>query len=133
MSALALPLLALMLVWLVYTLTAYALPCLAGLVAATYAFETGSGWFGACVVFGVTAPVVFRLMRWFFVVIEHPAARIVLSIAFVTPAILASHFLLERLSAGHVPSETWRQVLCALGASVAGLAAFGKLAAPGTE
>lgn len=130
MSALALPLLALMLVWLVYTITAYALPCLAGLVAATYAFETGSGWFGACVVFGATAPVVFGLMRWLFAVVEHPTAPIMLSIAFVTPAVLMSYFLLESLSAGHVPSETWRQALCVLGACIAGLAAFGKLAAP---
>lgn len=130
MSALALPLLALMLVWLVYTVTTYALPCLAGLAAATYAFETGAGWFGACVVFGLTAITVFGLMRWLFAVFEHPTARIVLSIAFVTPSALSSYFLLESLSAGHIPSETWRQVLCVLGAGVATLAAFGKLAAP---
>lgn len=66
MSALTLPLLALMLIWIVYTVTTYALPCLAGLVAATYALETGSGWFGACVVFGLTAITVFGLMRWLF-------------------------------------------------------------------
>lgn len=129
-SALALPLLALMLVGLVYIVTTHALPCLAGLAAATYAFETGSGWFGACVVFGLTAIVVFGLMRWLFAVTEHPAARIILSIALVTPAVVMSYSLLEGLSAGHVPSETWRQVLCVLGASMAGLAAFGKLAAP---
>lgn len=129
MSALALPLLALMLVWLVYTVTTYALPCLAGLAAATYAFETGAGWFGACVVFGLTAITVFDLMRWLFAVIPHPTAQIMLSLAFVAPTVLVSYFLLESLSAGHVPSETWRQVLCVLGASTAGLAAFGKLAA----
>lgn len=133
MSALALPLLSLVLVWLAYTITTYALPCLAGLAAATYAFETGSGWFGACVVFGLTAITVLGLMRWLFTVFEHPTARILLSIAFVTPAVLSTYFLLESLSAGHVPSETWRQVLCALGAGMAGLAAFGKLAAPKLE
>lgn len=130
MSAFALPLLALMLVWLVYTVTTYALPCLAGLAAARYAFETGSGLFGACVVFGLTAITVFGLMRSLFTVFEHPIARIMLAIAFVTPAVLSTYFLLEGLSAGHVPSETWRQVLCALGASIAGLAAFGRLVAP---
>lgn len=129
MSALALPLLGFVLVWLVYTVTTYALPCLAGLAAATYAFETGSGLSGACVVFGLTAITVFGLMRWLFAVIPHPTARIMLSLAFVAPAVLVSYFLLESLSAGHVPSETWRQVLCVLGASIAGLAAFGKLAA----
>ena len=87
MSALALPLLAFMLIWLVYTLTTYALPCLAGLAAATYAFETGSGWFGACVVFGLTAITVFGLMRWLFAVASHPTNRIMLSLAFVAPAI----------------------------------------------
>lgn len=130
MSALALPLLAFMLIWLVYTVTTYALPCLAGLAAATYAFETGSGLFGACVVFGLTAITVFGLMRWLFIVFEHPTARIMLAIAFVTPAVLSSYSLLESLSAAYVPSETWRHALCVLGAGVAGLAAFGKLAAP---
>ena len=130
MSALALPLLALVLVWLVYTVTTYALPCLAGLAAASFAFETGSGWFGACAVFGLTAIAVFGLMRWLFAVASHATARIMLSLAFVAPAVLMTYFLLESLSAGHVPSETWRQVFCVLGASIAALAAFGKLAAP---
>jgi len=130
MSALALPLLGLMLVWLVYTVTTYALPCLAGLLVARYALETGAGLLGACVAFGVTAILVFGLMRWFFAVVPHPAARIMLSIAFVTPAVVMSYFWLESLSAGHVPSQMWRQALCAFGASMAGLAAFGKLAAP---
>lgn len=130
MSALALPLLTFMLIWLVYTVTTYALPCLFALVLAQYALETGAGWLGACIVFGVTVPLIFGLMRRLFEVVTHPAARIVLSIAFVAPAMLTSYFLLESLSAGHVPSEAWRQVLCVLGASIAGLAAFGKLAAP---
>ncbi len=105
MSALALPLLALVLVWLVYTVTTYALPCLAGLAAARFAFETGSGWFGACAVFGLTAIAVFGLMRWLFAVASHPAARIGLSIAFVTPAVATSYLTLEDLSAGLLPSE----------------------------
>lgn len=133
MSALALPLLALVLVWLVYTVTTYALPCLAGLAAARFAFETGSGWFEACAVFGLTAITVFGLMRWLFAVASHPASRILLAIAFVTPAILTSYFILENLSAERVPSESWRQALCVLGAGMNGLAAFGRLAAPEPE
>jgi len=69
-------------------------------------------------------------MRWLFAVGIHPAARIGLSIAFVTPAVVMSYFLLESLSTGHVPSEAWRQAICALGACTVGLAAFGRLAAP---
>lgn len=130
MSALALPLLVLMLVWLVYTITTYALPCLVALMLARYALETGAGWLGACIVFGVTAPLMFGLMRGAFEACTHPMVRIAFSIAFVAPAILASYFLLERLSAGHVPSEIWRHALCVLGAGGAGLVALGKLAAP---
>lgn len=130
MSALALPLLALMVVCLVYAVTTYALPCLFALVLAQYAFETGAGWFGACFVFGVTAPLMFGLMRGLFEFVTYPTARIALSIAFVAPTVVTSYFLFDRLSTGHVPSETWRQALCVLGASMAGLVAFGKLAAP---
>lgn len=130
MSASALPLLAFMLIWLVYTVTTYALPCLFAFVLAQYAFETGAGWFGACFIFGVTAPLMFGLMRRLFEFVTYPAARIALSIAFVAPALVTSYFLLDCLSTGHVPSETWRQALCVIGASMAGLVAFGKLAAP---
>jgi len=130
MSALAFPLLAFILLWLVYTVTTYALPCLFALILAHCALETGAGWFGACVIFGVTAPLIFGLMRGLFEVVTHPTARIALSIAFVAPAVLTSYFLFERLSVGHVPSETWRQALCLVGACMAGLAAFGKLATP---
>lgn len=133
MSALALPLLALMVVWLVYAVTTYALPCLVALVVARYALETGAGWLGACVAFGITAPLIFGLMREVFETVRHPAVRIVLSIAFVAPAILASYLMLETVSAGRVPSEAWRQALCILGAGMCGLAAFGRLSGPALD
>lgn len=133
MSALAFPLLAFMLIWLVYTVATYALPCLFALVLAQYALETGAGWLGACVVFGATAPLIFGVMRGLFALAVHSVTRIVLSITFVAPAVVISYFLLELLSAGHVPLETWRQVLCVLGASMAGLVAFGRLAAAEPE
>jgi len=130
MSALAFPILVLMLVWLVYTITTYALPCLAGLIVARYAFETGAGWLGACAIFGATALLVFGLMRWLFAVVTNPLARIVLAIAFVMPAGVMSYVILGELSVGHVPSELWRQALCVTGAGMSGLMAFGRLAAP---
>ena len=76
MSALALPLLVLMLVWLFYKVTTYALPCLTGLIAARYAFETGAGWFGAFVVWGVTALSAFGLMRWLYASVTQPVLKI---------------------------------------------------------
>lgn len=127
MSALALPLVALMLVGLFYTVTTYALPCLIASMVTQFAIETGAGWFGACLIFGVTALLVFGLIHWLFEVVSHPAARIVLSFAFVVPAILTSYLILEDLSVGRVPSEVWRQALCMLGAGISGLIALGRL------
>lgn len=133
MSALALPLLLLMLVWLFYKVTTYALPCLTGLVVARYAFEAGAGWLGAFVVWGATALVAFELMRWLYASVTQPILRAALSVAFVTPSALMSYFILTNLSAGHVPSELWRQVLCTFGAGVIGLMALARLAEPDPE
>ncbi len=128
MTGLALALLTFMLVWLFYKVTTYALPCLTGLILARYAFEAGAGWFGACVVWGVTALVAFAMMRWLYASVTQPFLRTVLSIAFVTPSAVMSYFILNTLSTGHVPSELWRQALCLLGAGVAGLMALVRLA-----
>jgi hypothetical protein len=133
MTGLALALLTFMLVWLFYKVTTYALPCLTGLIVARCAFEAGAGWLGAIVVWGATALVAFGLMRWLFASVTQPILRIMLSVAFVTPSAVMSYFILNTLSAEHVPSELWRQALCILGAGVAGLLAFVRLAEPDPE
>lgn len=130
MSALALPVLIVMLIWLAYKATTHALPCLIGLFAARFAFETGAGWVGACVVFGLVALVTFALMRWLFASVTQPVARLMLSIAFIAPSVVISYFILNAFSAGHVPSELWRQALCVSGAVIVGLMAFVQLAEP---
>lgn len=130
LSALTIPLLILVFMWLFHKVTIYALPCLAGLVAAHYALETGAGWFGGLVVFGLTAITMFGLVRWAFASARRPRVRILLSMAFTGPSIALSYFILNALSAGHVPSETWRQTLCIIGALLCGLMAFGRLAEP---
>lgn len=114
--------------WLVYKWTIYALPCLVGLGVAQWAYETGPGWFGAVAVFGAIALLVFGLMRWLFSSFTQPAIRVLLTLAFVTPAVLMSYFIFDDLSAGQMPLELWRQVLCICGSGVAGLIAFVRLA-----
>lgn len=133
MTGLALALLTFMLVWLFYKVTTYALPCLTGLIVARYAFEVGAGWLGAFVVWGVTALVAFGLMRWLYASVTQPILRAVLSVAFVTPSVVMSYFILNTLSVGQVPSELWRQALCILGAGIIGLMALARLAEPDPE
>lgn len=133
MTGLALALLTFMLVWLFYKVTTYALPCLTGLIVARCAFEAGAGWFGAIVVWGVTALVAFGMMRCLYASVTQPILRIVLSVAFVTPSAVMSYFILNTLSAGHLPSDLWRQALCILGAGVIGLMALARLGEPDPE
>lgn len=71
----------------------------------------------------------FELIRALFVSVAHPTLRIILASAFVAPAALIGYAIFDRLSAGSVPSEAWRQVLCALGAGLAGMLAFARLVA----
>ena len=133
MTGLALALLTFMLVWLFYKVTTYALPCLTGLIVARWAFEAGAGWFGALVVWGVTALVAFELMRWLYASVTQPILRIVLSLAFVTPSAVMSYFVLNTLSAEYLPSELRRQALCVAGAGIIGLMALTRLGEPDPE
>jgi len=127
MAGLALVFLILGIVWLFFKVTTYALPCLIGLAAAQWAFDTRVGWIGAFVVFGLTALPTFGLMRWLFTAVAHPAARILLAIAFVAPAVVVSYLILSQLSEGLIPSGLWRQGLCLMGSGLMGLMALGRL------
>lgn len=70
------------LVWLIYKMTIYALPFSFGLAAGRWAFETGGGWLGSFAVCGVVALAVFLLMRWLYAVVNEPVLRTLLSVIF---------------------------------------------------
>ena len=129
MPAILSPLTMLVVLFVVYRATVYALPLSCGVVVGRLAYESGAGWLGACVVFAVSAAVVLALVRWLFAALRDPAVRILLVVVFVSPAVLVSYFFFEGLSVGHISSEGWRQSLCALGAGFVGGLALGQLVA----
>lgn len=117
----------LLVVWLVYKFTIYALPCLTGLAVARFAQDTGAGGLGAFVIWVASSLFTLAVIQCLYTTSTHPVMRLVISAAFVTPGVLMSYFLLDDISAGQIPSELWRQAICVFGASVAGMVSFARL------
>src|SRR5690606_12245404 len=115
-------------VWLSYKGTIYAFPCLVGFGAAQLALATGAGWAGSFVVWIAMALLTFALMRLLFARLQAPTVRMVIALVYVAPSIWMAYGIFDDISAGHVPSELWRQSLCVFGAGFAGLVSFAMLA-----
>jgi hypothetical protein len=113
--------------WIIYKFTIYALPCLLGVAAGQFAYQTEAGWVGAFIVGGVTALLVFGAMRWLYRLATAPALRMLVSFVFVAPSALMAYFVFEDITLILVPSDLWRQAICSFGAGIAGLTAFVRL------
>lgn len=133
----------LMLFWLVfgallfahilYKFTIYAVPCLIGVAVGQWALATGAGLPGAFIAGLAAALLIFAALRWLFLNGATPLRWLVAAAVALTTSAFA-YFLLDDISAGHMPSEIWRQILCVSGAGYAGMIAFLKLAAaPSSE
>lgn len=124
---------ALLFAYALYKFTIYALPCLAGVAVGQWAFATGAGEVGAFIVGLAAALLMFAALRWLFRNGATPLRWLVAAAVTLTTSAFA-YFLFDDISAGNVPSEIWRQILCLGGAGYAGVIAFLKLAAaPSSE
>lgn len=124
---------ALLFAYILYKFTIYALPCLIGVAVGQWAFATGAGDIGAFMVGLAAAVLMFAALRWLFLNGATPLRWLVAAAVTLTTGAFA-YLLLEDISAGNVPSELWRQILCLGGAGYAGVIAFLKLAsAPNSE
>lgn len=124
---------ALLFAYVIYKFTIYALPCLIGVAVGQWAFATGAGLLGAFIVGLAAAFLTFAALRWLFLNGASPLRWFVAAAVTLTTSALA-YFLFDDISAGNVPSEIWRQILCVSGAGYAGVIAFLRLgAAPNSE
>lgn len=124
---------ALIYAYILYKFTIYALPCLAGVAAGQWAFATGAGHLGAFIAGLGAALLIFAALRWLFLNGATPVRWLVAAAATLTTSAFA-YFLFDDISAGKVPSEILRHILCLGGAGYAGVIAFLKLAAaPSSE
>jgi len=61
-----------------------------------------------------------------------PILRLAVALIFAIPAAIAGYALVHGITREAVPSETWRQIFCAIGGLVVGVSALTRLAGPAT-
>ncbi len=118
---------ALLVGWFAYRLIVYALPGLAGLIVAQWAFDAGAGPLGSLIVWGAVSGAILGFVRWLYRAVREPELRSLLALAFATPPAVVGYFLFDDLSMAAAPSELWRQALRLAGATSIGLIAFARL------
>ena len=95
-----------------FTLAIYAFPFFVGLTAGIYAFQAGTGPFGAIVV-GFVA--------------RGPVVRLFIGLLFAVPAARAGYDVTLALSHIGIPSEWWRESFAMLGAIAVGSTAWARV------
>lgn len=117
--------------WLLYTLATLALPVFAAFTIGLWAHSMGAGVLGA-LVSGLVAGVVTLLAgQLLFAIIRSPLWRLAVGLLFAIPAAIAGYHAVHGITGMGIDSETWRQLLGAVGALVIGGSAWLRLAGGG--
>ena len=113
--------------WALFTLAIYAFPFFVGLTAGIYAFQAGTGPFGAIVVGFVAGGSALVLGRYAFSVARGPVVRLLVGLLFVVPAGSVGYDVTLALSHIGIPSEWWRESFAMLGAIAVGSTAWARV------
>lgn len=133
MFTLTLVFLALLLCWLLYKGALYAAPCLAGLCAGQWAYETGAGLAGAVVLALITAIMIFELARAAYAGAASGIMRWALAACFVVPTLVVSYTIAIDVLAGAVASAVWLHLLGGAFALLMGAIALRRLSEDASE
>ena len=113
--------------WALFTLAIYAFPFFVGLTAGIYAFQAGTGPFGAIVVGFVAGGSALVLGRYAFSVARGPVVRLLIGLLFVVPAARAGYDVTLALAHIGIPSEWWREAVAIFGAITVGCTAWARV------
>lgn len=105
----------------------YALLFFAGLAAAQFAYQTGSGLIGAGLDGLLSAGAAFGILAGLFERIRSPVIRLIVALIFAAPAAVAGYALVYGITKEAVPSDIRRQVFCIAGSGFIGLLALARL------
>lgn len=120
-------LVAILLVWMLHTVTVYALPFFAGWGTATLASNSGAALEGAAIV-GVAAAIgTFVSLRFILAQMPGGPARSIMAFILILPSLILGYKIGIDVLDGVVPSEFWRQVISVSYALIAGWIAFVRL------
>jgi hypothetical protein len=110
--------------WLLFTLAIYALPTLGGVATGMWAYQTGAGLPGSILVGFVGAGLMFGLAQFLILVARPIWLKLLVSLAFVAPAVVAGFHATHGIVKHLMPSETWQAVFSVIGAVAVGITAF---------
>lgn len=112
---------------LAFNLATYAVPFMAGLAAARFAYHTGSGLIGAGLVGFVAGLAVFGVLVGLLMALRSPILKIIIVLAFTAPAAVAGYELVWGIAHEYVPSAIWLQLFCIIGGIFVGVSALLRL------
>jgi hypothetical protein len=113
--------------WLLFTLTVYALPFFAGLMAGRAAFHSGSGVIGALVVGILAGVATLAIGQIAFATLRTPLIRAAIALLFAVPAAIAGYHATFGLAHIGIPSEAWREAFAIVGAVLVGGTAWARM------
>lgn len=118
---------ALLFVWMLHTVTVYALPFAIGCGEATWAFNSGAGLEGAAIVGIAAATGIFVSLRFVLAQMRDGPVRSILAFVLILPSLILGHSIGVDVLEGVVPSDFWRQAISITYALFAGWIAFVRL------
>ena len=114
--------------WLLFTLAVYALPFFAAMAAGLAAFHSGAGVIGAFVVGSLAGGATLALGQIAFAATRTPLIRIFIGLLYAVPAAIAGYQVSFALTGIGMSAGGWQQAFAVIGALVAGVTAFSRLA-----
>lgn len=114
--------------WLLFNLAVFALPFFIGLNAGTWAYGTGTGWFGGIVVGLLAAGLTLAVGQGLLMLVRPIWARLLIALAFVAPAGMAGFYATLGIVKHMMPSEAWQLIFSVIGAIAVGVTAFLRVA-----
>ena len=99
----------------------------AGVAVGFWALDSGAGPIGAIGVGGAIGAATFGMFQLAFGLARNASLRLLVAIAFAAPAAYAGYHIVFSLAQYGVPSDAWRHVFAAVGATVIGFTAVARL------
>ncbi|ERM01605.1 hypothetical protein Q644_20925 [Brucella intermedia 229E] len=115
---------------LAYMLATYAVPFIFAVMATRFAFATGAGYIGACIVGLIAGVASYGFLAYLYTTLRSPGLRLAIALLFAVPAAIAGFALVHGIAREAVPSEVWRKIFSLIGGAFVGASALARLAAP---
>ena len=115
--------------WLLFALSANALPVMAGLWVGIWAHQAGTGIAASVAIGLAVAGATLAIGRFMLIAMRPTSLKLAVTLAFVAPAALAGYLSTYGIVRHLMPSGFWQIALAAIGSVVVGTAAFTRMTA----